>query len=400
MKADRVLLLNRWFAPETFGGTETTICDLGKTFHDMGLDVTVVCETRSLSTGWTTESDLRVFRHPGREVPDFAWSLRPAATYLNAVRWLRTLAPEIGGRPIIARTPLYAAAARHVFPHEWITYWAPGSRPWFGLFQGKTDLTRRERFWNWFDATQNSFVRRRALRGANIVVAEARHVADDLIERLRVDPAKVRLRGNGVDLKRFRPRPYDAALAAELDIPEGSPIVLGAARLEPMKNFQLLIRAFARMHAADATLVLVGDGTEAPALRHLVEQLGIGRRVRFAGWRLDVERFYSLATVYVLPSIYEPYGNAYAEALASGAPTIGVRPAAGIFVGGGEHIVEGENGYFVDAYDSSELAGTLDRIVTTPSLQTALARSAREIAARRYNWHATASEFLDELRVH
>ena len=397
MNTNRILLLNRWFAPETFGGTETTIGDLGKTLRDIGFDVTVVCETRSLPTGWTTESDLRVFRHPGRDVPGLAWPIRPLATYANIVRWLKKLSPEIGGRPIIARTPLYAAAARQAFPNEWITYWAPGSRPWFGIFQGKENLTRRERFWEWLDAAQNSYIRRRALAGADLVVAEAQHVAEDLIARLSVDSRKVRVRGNGVDLHRFRPRPFDQALASELEIPDGSPIVLGAARLEPVKNFELLVRAFARMQSDTATLILVGEGVEAEPLRQLAHELGVSSRVRFPGWRLDVERFYSLATVYVLPSVYEAYGNAYAEALSSGTPTIGVRPAAGIFVGSGEHIVDGENGFLVDARDPRDLARALDCIVSNPALRNELGRSAREMATSRYDWRATAKQFLDEL---
>ena len=399
MTPDRVVLLNRWFAPETFGGTETSVYDLARTLQGIGVDVTVVCETRSLSTGWSTVDGLRVFRHQGSSVPGFAWSLRPAAAFVNVVRRLKELRPEIGGQPIIARMPAYAAAARVAFPDARITYWAPGSRPWFGLFQGRRDLDRRERFWEWVDEAQNAFVRRRALQRSNLVVAESRHVQRDLIARLHVDPAKLRLRPIGVDLSRFRPRAHDAQLAAELAIPAEAPVVVSAARFEPMKNIDLLIRAFARLENREAVLVLVGDGTEAPKLRRLAAELNISGRVRFAGWRADVERFYSIATAFVLPSVYEPYGLAYGEALASGVPTIGVRPSEDIFVASDEHIVEGSNGFLVDAEDASELAGALDRLLSDATLRGRLSQNARKVALQRYDWRATAMQFLGDFPV-
>ena len=353
-----VVLLNRWFAPEIFGGTETTIQSLGTALRTLGSPVTAVCETRALPAGWDVVDEMPVFRHPGRTVPSRLWSLQPAGTYLNVVRWLRTLAPDLAGRPIIARAPLYAAAARAAFPDAWITYWAPGSRPWFGLFQGREDLSRKDRWWQWVDERQNHWIRMRALRGANMVIAEASHVAHDIEHRLGIRPERIRTRRNGVDCQRFRPRPFDAALGEELRVHPGTPVIVAAARLEPMKNLAFLLRAFAHVRQ-DAVLVMVGDGSERERLVALAAELRLSDRVRFPGWRADVERFYALATAYVLPSVYEPYGNAFSEALASGAPTIGLRPSPRVLAASADHIIDGTNGYLVDEGDIAGLAGRL-----------------------------------------
>jgi glycosyltransferase involved in cell wall biosynthesis len=249
--------------------------------------------------------------------------------------------------------------------------------------------------WAFIDRTQTEQIERWGHRGADAVIAEAGHVARDLVQRLGVPAAKVRVRRNGVDTNRFRPRPADAALLRELQIGEGVPVILTVARLEAMKNHDFLLRAFSRM-ARNAALVIVGKGGEADRLKQFASDLGIASRVRFTGFRSDVDRFYSIASTFVLPSIYEPYGNVFSEALACGLPTIGLRPSDKVCVPSDEHIVEGENGFLVEDGDERGLATQLDQLISDPGLRGRLSRTAIEIAKVRYDWAATAREFLDE----
>lgn len=396
MTTRRVLLLNRWFHPEVFGGTESSLWGLGTALQELGVETSVVCETRAQPLGWQQVESFRVFRHDRAPAPLVHWSLRNLAVYRHIVAWLRRLAPELAGQPMVCRTHWYAAAARTVFPRARIIYWCPGTGRHFEATE-RDSLNGRARHWATFEMMQSRLIERRALRGVNLVVAESDHVRRDLVEHYRVPARKVRVWRNGVDVERFRPRPADAALREELRIPPGAPVVLSAARFAPMKNLAFLVRAFARLEDRTARLVLLGEGPEQENLQTLAAEKGVADRVLFPGFRPDVERFHSLAWAFVLPSTYEPYGNAYTEALASGVPTLGLRPSERVLVPTDEHLVEGVNGYLIEPGDERGLARKLDLILTDSTLRERLSQNARALAVERYDWRKTARLFLEEL---
>jgi glycosyltransferase involved in cell wall biosynthesis len=390
----RVLLLNRWFHPEVTGGAETSLYDLACALRTAGVEVTVFCQARRTTPGWDTYDGFRVYRHPASNAPAWAWSLSHILDHWTAVRGLRHIAREIGDQPMIARTLAYTAIARKACPGNWVTYWCPGSQQqWFGRFPPGSVKTVRDRMWAAIDQRQVELIEHWAHDGANLCVAEAGHVGRDLVHRLGVDPGKVVVRRNGIDPTRFKPQPVDTALLAELGIAPGTPTILTVARLEAMKNHGFLLRAFARMRER-AALLIVGKGGEADRLKQQAIDLGIADRVKFPGFRSDITRFYSVATAFVLPSVYEPYGNVFSEALGCGLPTIGLRPSAQVCVPSDEHVVEGENGFLVDNGDETGLATHLDRLVSDTALRARLSASAAELARVRYDWTSTAREFL------
>lgn len=391
MMPRRVVLLNRWFHPEVFGGTESSLWGLATALRDLGTEVTVVCETRGCPLGWQTVDGFRVYRHDAAPDP-IHWSLRNTARYRHIVSWLRRLHRELAGQPVISRTHWYAAAARTVFPKVRLIYWCPGTGRLFEATE-RDSLTGRARHWASFEMLQSRIVERRALRGVNVVVAESGHVCRDLVEWYHLSIRKARVWRNGVDTKRFCPRPADEELLRELGLTRDLPVLLSAARFAPMKNLAFLVRAVAKMTDRRAHLILLGEGPEQGNLEQQAEAAGIRDRVHFPGFRSDVERFLSLAWAFVLPSTYEPYGNAFTEALAAGVPTLGLRPTANVRVPSDEHIVEGENGFLIEPGDEQQLATRLDLLVTDATLRTRLSDRARVLALERYNWHEVACRF-------
>ena len=319
--AAQILFLNRWYYPEVFGGTETSLRDLARTLLDMGVQVSVVCETRSLPTGWQNVEGVRVYRHGGPPPPRSHWSLRSLDMYGHNIAWLRRLRPELEGLPIVARTYWYAAAARAALPRARLIYWVPGTGRLFEPIE-QSGLKGRAQAWAAFETAQARWIERRALRGANLILVESAHVRRDLVEHYRVNPHKVRQTWIGVDSARFQPRPPDHALLGELGLPPQAPVILCVARLAPMKNHPFLLRAFAQLTNRRAVLIFLGDGPDREALQSLAASLQIGDRVYFPGFRDDVERFFSVASVFVLASHYEPYGVVFSEALASGVPAL------------------------------------------------------------------------------
>ncbi len=98
----------------------------------------------------------------------------------------------------------------------------------------------------------------------------------------------------------------------------GRRIVLFVGRLVKLKNISTLIEAFSRLQQDDATLMIIGDGPERPALER--QAAATGADIRFTG-RLEGDAlwlWYNLADVFVLPSYQEAFGAVTAEALLAG----------------------------------------------------------------------------------
>lgn len=174
---------------------------------------------------------------------------------------------------------------------------------------------------NWGGQSSNGWKLRSRL--ASCIAVQNR----DMISNFYPKEAKAIYLTRGVDTGEFYPRPADQALYGELCIDPASPVILNVANMVPVKGIDLLVRAFALMSHNNATLVLVGDdtGEYGHAIHHLVHELGIGNRVVFTGKRLDVARFLSIATVFVLCTQSKGEGSPVAllEAMASGVPVVG-----------------------------------------------------------------------------
>ncbi len=108
--------------------------------------------------------------------------------------------------------------------------------------------------------------------------------------------------------------------------------VLVVSRLEAEKNVALAIRSFADGAPKDACLIILGDGRQRAALGELAAGLGVRERVFFEG-RSDPAPYYALASLALVPSLYEGYGMTIIEALAARVPVIagdvGIAPEAG-----------------------------------------------------------------------
>lgn len=151
---------------------------------------------------------------------------------------------------------------------------------------------------------------------ANRVIAVSTGVAADLMTHYRVKPHKIVVIPNPVDPLRLR-----QAAASEAAIQIDRPYVLGVGRIVAAKNFDMLIRAFAKSGIA-GRLVIIGEGPARPPLEALAHQLGVGDRVIFTGFLSNPYPLMSQASVFALSSSYEGFPNALVEALALGVPVV------------------------------------------------------------------------------
>lgn len=113
---------------------------------------------------------------------------------------------------------------------------------------------------------------------------------------------------NGLDVDAIREKCCSKEIAREhFGLPADAFVILGVGRLDPIKNFSLLIQAFAeiRKEKPNVLLVFAGEGKEKEKLSRLAESLNLTQHVRFLGNIPDVTKLYCAADVLAVPSISE-----------------------------------------------------------------------------------------------
>ncbi len=139
------------------------------------------------------------------------------------------------------------------------------------------------------------------------------------LTNLGVEPERIQVLRNGVDLSVFRPVDRDSA-REQLGLQ--GPMILSVGHLVPRKGHDLVIRALSGL--SEASLVIVGEGPERSALERLAKELGVDDRVQFAG-SIEHERMheiYGATDALVLASDREGWANVLLESMACGTPVV------------------------------------------------------------------------------
>lgn len=148
-------------------------------------------------------------------------------------------------------------------------------------------------------------------------------------------------------------------------------LLLSVGRLAPQKNQACLIEAFARIAGdfPDWTLRIAGEGELRNALESQIAESGLSGRIELPGNIADIGAEYRNADLFVLPSRYESFGLATAEAIMHGLPVIGFADCPGT----NELIRDGENGLLVAGADKVEaLAKAMAALMGNPTARAAL----------------------------
>jgi len=229
------------------------------------------------------------------------------------------------------------------------------------------------------------------LRQAAAVVAVSRFTRQTLIERFALAPERIACIPNGVDARRFGPRPAAEALTRRYRL-AGKKVFVSVGRLIPRKGFDMTLRALPRVLEAEplAHYLIVGEGPSRGPLERLAAELRLRDHVSFCGQVGDDElaEHYALGRVFVMANRRMPdgdtegFGLVFLEANACGLPVI-----AGRAGGTGDAVSDGENGLVVDGTDIDAIAGAMLRLLRDEDLYRTLRRKGLERAGKS-DWEA------------
>jgi glycosyltransferase involved in cell wall biosynthesis len=154
-------------------------------------------------------------------------------------------------------------------------------------------------------------------------------------------------------------------------------IILNVGRLDPQKDQAILIEAFSGLAGRypDWQIRILGEGNLRPQLESRIHQLGLKERVHLPGIIRDIESEYARAHIFALPSRYESFGLATAEALSRGLPAVGFADCPGT----NELIADGRNGILVKVRTAPELAAALETLMANPGLRLSYGQAGRQM---------------------
>jgi len=239
---------------------------------------------------------------------------------------------------------------------------------------------------------------------ADGIVAYGEHVKRYLVSE-GVQPECIFVAPHAVDNSFYSRTVFQSekeSLRRNLGILPGQKVVLYLGRLEKIKGILYLLKAFGSCDLSGAVLVIAGDGSERPALENLCIQLGIEKRVRFAGYIPPEQTvaYYALSSIVVLPSVSTPegkeaWGLVVNEAFNQGIPVVAT-DAVGAVAGG--LLQDQKNGLVVPERDPDAIAGALKKIWEDPAARERLGSAAKRSIAN-WNHGVQASGFVLALQT-
>lgn len=180
---------------------------------------------------------------------------------------------------------------------------------------------------------------------------------------------------NGIDLDRWSCPLTPETAKERLGIDPMMPVMTMVAQIRKVKNHPFMLTVLARMKSVGwkGVLLLVGDGSDRPALARQAAALSVDSQVRWLGERKDLPELYRASDVVVLTSDGEGLPNVLIEAAAVGVPSVATDRG-----GVSEVVVSGESGYLIAVGDDEAMSQRLLELFADEALRRGMGRAARK----------------------
>lgn len=384
----RVALLTREFPPEVYGGAGVHVEYLSR-------ELAKLVETDVYCFGAERSSPLVKGAFP-------TWSELPTAGAAGALQAMATdlrMAAALEGTTLVHSHTWYANLGGHLskllydIPHVMTSHSLEPLRPW------KADQLGG-------GYSLSSFAERTAIEAADAVIAVSSSMAED-IRRVypHIDESRVVVIYNGIDVTEYR-RESQLDVLTQFGIDPERPAVIWIGRVTAQKGIRHLLD-MAELIDADAQLIFLAGAPDTAALGQEMEARAADLMARREGvhWiagmlaRGDVIQLLSHASVFVCPSVYEPFGLINLEAMACGLPVVATA------VGGiPEIVVDASTGYLVDVPRDEiglgeALAERVNALLRAPELAASLGRNGRVRVEEHFSWSTVAARTLELYRT-
>ena len=375
----RVALLTREYPPEVYGGAGVHVTYLARELAPL-VDLTVHCQG--------ADRPGAVAHRPWDLLADANQALQVVSTDLSMTAGVGPeTGPEMGGAQLVHSHTWYANLGGHLaallydIPHVMTMHSLEALRPWKA-----EQLGGGYRLSTWCERVS-------AGSAAAVVAVSDGMRADILTAYPEISAERIRVIRNGIDTIEYQPDPGTDVLE-RYGIDLRRPYVIFVGRITRQKGVPVLLRAASGL-VPQAQLVLCAGQADTPELEAEVTGLVDGLRATRSGvvWipemlpKREVIQLLTHATVFAIPSIYEPLGIVNLEAMACGTAVVGSR------VGGiPEVVADGETGLLVPPGEPEPLAEALNALIRDPDRAAVMGQAGRKRAVTEFGWAAIAAQ--------
>jgi len=274
--------------------------------------------------------------------------------------------------------------------------WVSAPAKWFGKIPMVTFLLTKPRFTTDCHEQYQSLaplekiLENFGLKSSSLIIANSIACKDEWAGQIGKRFKHMEVLPNNTEKLTFDREKQRQNLLQEFSLDSSSFIVASSGILEPHKNIETLIHAFATNINNRAILLIIGEGEQRSELTLLVEKLNLTKKIIFAGWRDDVTSLLQGADMFVLPSRREGMSEALLEAGACGIPClVSAIPENMEVIRDPEH--------HFPYQDAELLAEKINRAIEDPTHYAALLESTQSDIKRYYfNWKEKLTGRLEE----
>lgn len=233
----------------------------------------------------------------------------------------------------------------------------------------------------------------RIVRNFDYVITVSECLKNELVDRFRVNPKKIKVVPNGVDTDFFRPNINNSEeVLIKYHLPKGYALFVG--RMVEQKGAHFLLKAIKGTHIH---VVMVGGGPLLNYLKELCQRLGISKQVHFIGSvpLCDLRMIYSQAKFLVIPSVAEgfPTGLVGLEAMAMGLPIV-----ASKIEGIEKMVIHRYNGFLFKTGSVEKLRSHIIELFENERLVKIMGNRSRRIVENQFSWAKVAQKHLELYR--
>jgi alpha-maltose-1-phosphate synthase len=371
----RVAMLTREYPPEVYGGAGVHVTYLARGLAPL-VDLTVHCQG--------ADRPGAVAHRPWDLLADANQALQVISTDLSMTAALSLTGDDaqlVHSHTWYANLGGHLAAMLYGIPHVMTMHSLEALRPWKA-----EQLGGGYRLSTWCERVS-------ADSAAAVVAVSDGMRADIMTAYPEISAERIRVIRNGIDTTEYHPDPATDVLE-RYDIDLRRPYVIFVGRITRQKGVPVLLRAASGLDPR-AQLVLCAGQADTAELEAEVTGLVEGLRASRSGvvWipemlpKREVIQLLTHATVFAIPSIYEPLGIVNLEAMACGTAVVGSRTG-----GIPEVVADGETGLLVPPGEPEPLAEALNALIRDPDRATAMGQAGRKRAVAEFGWAAIAAQ--------
>lgn len=159
------------------------------------------------------------------------------------------------------------------------------------------------------------FLEKRCFNKSKCIVANSHMIKQQIIDTYSIQSEKIKIIYNGIKLKEFDYKKSFDKLSKEFTIKKNQPIILYVGSGFKRKGVKEFLQIISKLRTPDIKAFVIGKEKDIDFYINLSQQLHIDNQVIFTGPREDVDDFYAISDIFLLPTHYEPFSNVVLEAM-------------------------------------------------------------------------------------